>query len=409
MARKMRILHTSDWHLGRCLADKNRADEHDLFLDWLIELVKDRKIDMLIVAGDIFDSGYPPNYAIKQYFGFLKKITGTNCADVVIVGGNHDAPSTLNAPRELLEHFDIHVIGGAEDDPSNEIIRIEKKDGADCIICAVPYLRPGDIKKAIAGETYEQKEKAVVEGIRRRYRNAAKKAEELKNMSGRDLPVIATGHLFASGCIKTDSMRDIHAGGLVQVGSESFPGIFDYVALGHLHHPRLVDKKEHIRYCGSPIPLSFGEAETEKTVIIAEFGASGLESVESEPVKCFRRLKRFTGTVTEIEEQLDSLADEAGSRPWGEIHVKTDRFDPGLHARVMEHASGKPVDILAIKVVHEFEQENHADKPASLDDLTPEEIFIRRCEASGIGGKDMEDMLGAFHELLENIHEDAGV
>ncbi len=137
----MRILHTSDWHLGHYLMSKDRRREHALFLNWLVDALKDNNIDALIVSGDIFESGTPPNYALEMYYNFLVQVSTTGCNQVVIVGGNHDSPSTLNAPKQLLKHLHVNVIGNISENILNDIVVVRDKDGnPTCIICGVPFL-----------------------------------------------------------------------------------------------------------------------------------------------------------------------------------------------------------------------------------------------------------------------------
>ena len=108
----MRILHTADWHLGKRLEQSERTDEHQAFLDWLILTLQTENIDVLIVAGDVFDTGSPSNTAFEQYYGFLRRVKDTSCREVIIIGGNHDSISTLNAPSTLIKYFNVNIIGG---------------------------------------------------------------------------------------------------------------------------------------------------------------------------------------------------------------------------------------------------------------------------------------------------------
>ena len=150
----MKLLHTSDWHLGRALYGRKRYEEHEGFLDWLAALIEGNDIDVLLVAGDVFDNGTPSNRAQEMYYRFLCRVTAAPHRHVVITAGNHDSPSFLNAPRELLKFLNIHVVGFASDSPAEEAIAIAGPNNeVRLIVCAIPHLRDRDIRTAEAGET----------------------------------------------------------------------------------------------------------------------------------------------------------------------------------------------------------------------------------------------------------------
>lgn len=404
----MKILHTSDWHLGHHLLNKSRTEEHVRFLKWLLNQLVEKNIDVLIIAGDIFDTSYPPNFALQQYYNFLIKISKTPCSNVVIVGGNHDGPSTLNAPRDILSHFNISVVGGAESNPAQEVKVLKDNNNKIIgIICAVPFLRTRDIKKAVAGQSYEENEKAITQGIINHYSIVREKAVNLKQELGENIPVIATGHLFAAGGKVSDSEREIHVGSLGKVGGESFSYGFDYVALGHLHNAQLVNKNEHIRYSGSPIPLSFSETGSEKSVIVAEFNHT-LTKIEPVTIPCFRKLERFKGNLESIASQLQSYNDnilfsktqKSFLTPWAEVRVETESFDPTIQDKVMKMVQGEALDILIVKTDKNAQKKIwNLDNNDSLDELHPEDVFIKRCELEGLEGNDKEEMINAFNEL----------
>ncbi|MEM5788086.1 MAG: exonuclease subunit SbcD, partial [Syntrophobacteraceae bacterium] len=137
----MKILHSSDWHIGRTLYGRKRYDEHAAFLDWLGELIRKESVEVLVVAGDVFDTGAPSNRAQELYYRFLCSVAGTTCRHVVVVAGNHDSPSFLNAPRDLLRYLNVHVVGCISGSCSDEVLVLRNPDGEEeMIVCAVPYL-----------------------------------------------------------------------------------------------------------------------------------------------------------------------------------------------------------------------------------------------------------------------------
>lgn len=286
--KPLTILHTSDWHLGRRLYGRMRYEEFEAFLSWLQETISAHKVDVLIVAGDIFDTMTPSNRAQALYYEFLGKVSKLCCEHIVIVAGNHDSPTFLDAPSKVLKFLNVHVIGTACDDLNDEVLVLDAIDGTPhCIIAAVPYLRDRDVRGSHAGESADSKDANVIKGIRAHYDEVASIAkarqEHLSDAHQRHIPIIATGHLFAAGSKTTedDGVRDLYVGSLGQISADMFDDGFDYVALGHLHVPQRVGGCEHIRYSGSPIAMGFGEAKQQKQVLLVQFGATE-QSIEED-------------------------------------------------------------------------------------------------------------------------------
>jgi len=279
--KPLTILHTSDWHLGRRLYGRLRYEEFELFLHWLQDTISAQQVDILIVAGDIFDTMTPSNKAQALYYEFLGKVSRSCCQHVVIVAGNHDSPTFLDAPSNVLKFLNVHVIGTACDDLDDEVLVLGDDDNnPHCIIAAVPYLRDRDVRSSSAGESADSKDANVIAGICEHYDNVAdiakSKQADLIKMHQRYIPIIATGHLFTSGGRTTedDGVRELYVGSLGKISADMFNDGFDYVALGHLHVPQRVGGRESIRYSGSPIAMGFGEAKQQKQVLLVQFGAA---------------------------------------------------------------------------------------------------------------------------------------
>ncbi len=169
----MKILHTSDWHIGRALYGRKRYEECEKFLNWLVGLMESENIDVLLVAGDVFDTSTPSNHAQQVYYRFLGRVAAAENRHVVAIAGNHDSASFLNAPGELLKYLNVHVVGCASANPADELIEIPGPDKAPgVLVCAIPYLRDRDIRTSEAGESIEEKERKLIEGIRNHYRSA---------------------------------------------------------------------------------------------------------------------------------------------------------------------------------------------------------------------------------------------
>lgn len=336
--KPLTILHTSDWHLGRRLYGRMRYEEFEAFLNWLQETISAQKVDVLIVAGDIFDTMTPSNRAQALYYEFLGKVSKLCCEHIVIVAGNHDSPTFLDAPSKVLKFLNVHVIGTACDDLNDEVLVLDAVDGTPhCIIAAVPYLRDRDVRGSHAGESADSKDANVIKGIRAHYDEVASIAkarqEHLSNAHQRHIPIIATGHLFAAGSKTTedDGVRDLYVGSLGQISADMFDDGFDYVALGHLHVPQRVGGCEHIRYSGSPIAMGFGEAKQQKQVLLVEFGevekSLSDESTILQPANTTSKVEKVAKkAVIQTPELMDDLFGFVEQEESAAINVNEEPF-----------------------------------------------------------------------------------
>lgn len=336
--KPLTILHTSDWHLGRRLYGRMRYEEFEAFLNWLQETISAQKVDVLIVAGDIFDTMTPSNRAQALYYEFLGKVSKLCCEHIVIVAGNHDSPTFLDAPSKVLKFLNVHVIGTACDDLNDEVLVLDAVDGTPhCIIAAVPYLRDRDVRGSHAGESMDCKDTNVIKGIRAHYDEVASIAkarqEHLSDAHQRHIPIIATGHLFAAGSKTTedDGVRDLYVGSLGQISADMFDDGFDYVALGHLHVPQRVGGCEHIRYSGSPIAMGFGEAKQQKQVLLVEFGevekSLSDESTILQPANTTSKVEKVAKkAVIQTPELMDDLFGFVEQEESAAINVNEEPF-----------------------------------------------------------------------------------
>ena len=255
----MRILHTSDWHLGQNFYSKSRAAEHDAFLSWLLARAQEHEVDAIIVAGDIFDTGSPPSYARELYNRFVVQLQQTGCR-LVVLAGNHDSVAMLNESRDILAFLHTTVVANAGCPP----IELPRRDGTPgAIFCPVPFLRPRELVISQAGHSGREKQQQLLHAISDYYQEQYQQACALRG--DRPLPVIASGHLTTVGASKSDAVRDIYIGTLDAFPAQHFPPA-DYIALGHIHRAQVVGGCEHIRYSGSPLPLSFDETGKAKSV-----------------------------------------------------------------------------------------------------------------------------------------------
>lgn len=403
----MRILHTSDWHLGATLAGRKRYDEGEKFLNWLIQIIIQERIETLIVAGDIFDSGNPSNKALEQYYRFLGRAGKSGCQHIVITAGNHDSPSLLAAPRELLMALDIHVIGSITDNPADEVIMLHDLDkNPRLIVCAVPFLRDRDVRISEAGESIEEKQQALISGISSHYQEICMIAEEKKWQYSPALPIIATGHLFAAGgtTLADDGVRDLSIGTLIQIGADVFPATIDYLALGHLHQPQRVHGNPNRRYSGAPMVMGFGESDREKVVVLVDISSDCHIRTRDIPVPPYRSLLQLRGDAEQIREKLGELR-FSGKPAWVEIIMTDPHAGPSIRDEWYQMVEGSVIDVLKIRNIVSSSTTMQRIGNENLEDLNPVEIFNRCLEAGDVALEERDDLMNAYQEILAEVME----
>jgi exonuclease SbcD len=403
----MKILHTSDWHLGRALYGRKRYDEYEAFLNWLAALIENEDIDVLLVAGDVFDNSTPSNHAQELYYRFLCRVAASPGRHVVVTAGNHDSPSFLNAPRELLKFLNIHVVGCASASPEDELIMIAGPDDEPMlIVCAIPYLRDRDIRTAEAGESVGDKERKIIEGIRAQYRMVYDAAEQKRSGLKRPVPIVAMGHLYTAGgkTVDGDGVRELYIGTLLHVGTDVFPECIDYLALGHLHIPQTVGGSGFIRYSGSPLPIGFGEGQQEKSVVLVEFLGIA-PHVANIPVPRFQELETLRGDWQTIAHDIEELKAKK-SNAWLEIIYEGDEIAGDLGTRLDEAVQGTGMEILRVKNNRMLERAmSGMDTDETLDDLDVTDVFDRCLEAHNVPEEQRPALLSAYQEIIVALSE----
>lgn len=409
----MRFIHTSDWHLGQTLHSAERGLEHQHFLDWLITTLEQQQADALLIAGDVFDNANPSASSQKQFYRFLQQAKARlPKLDIVIIAGNHDSPGRLEAPGPLLDGMDISVIGmvprlsDGSIDVAAMVLPLRQNDEIVAWCLAVPFLRPGDVPRV------ENASDPYMAGIAQLYRNVAAHALSLRQPGQ---PIIAMGHChMVGGEISEDSERRIVIGGTEALSASMFDDDITYAALGHLHLAQRVGKQEHLRYCGSPLPLSFSEVDYQHQVLCVDIEGDKLTQVTPLHVPRTVQLLRIPKQAAALPTVLDaldgldlaSITDASKGRqydPYLEVRVKLEAPEPGLRARIESYIEGKPLRLLKIDTHYPGKaQDETSDEQATqdtLDRLQPEDIFRRLYQ-----GKYQQDapgdMLQAFGELL---------
>jgi DNA repair protein SbcD/Mre11 len=395
----MRIIHTADWHLGQFFYSKSRAAEHQAFLDWLLAQITQHQVDALIIAGDLFDTGSPPSYAREMFNRFVVALQPTHC-QLIVLAGNHDSVATLNESRELLACLNTRVITSATPQGEQQVLTLHQRDGTPAaLLCAIPYLRPRDILRSQAGQSGREKQISLLEAIEQHYQQCY--AAALAERADRALPIIATGHLTTVGVTKSDSVRDIYIGTLDAFPAQAFPAA-DYIALGHIHRAQRIADSEHIRYSGSPIPLSFDELGREKSVFLLEFSAQ-LDSVTPLPIPQFQPMQMLKGSMAEIEQQLGEFSEGDREQPvWLDIEITTQEYLSDLQRRVEQLTEALPVEVLLVRRSREQRQRSLSRMDnETLSELKVEEVFARRlAQEDQLDAEQAEQLTQLFRTTL---------
>lgn len=380
----MRILHTSDWHLGQSFMNHSREREHTVLIDWLLDQVDAQSVDAVLIAGDIFDTGTPPSYARALYYRLIAQLHQRKVA-LLLLGGNHDSVSVLTESSPLMHHLNTTVIA-ATGDAAQHVVTLPRRGSVTpgCIVCALPFIRPRDVQQSQAGQSAQDKQRSLQTAIQETYAQvfAAALAQQAahENAHGLRLPIIATGHLTTVGASSNESVREIYVGALEAFPTNAFPPA-DYIALGHIHKPQKVGGLEHIRYSGSPIALGFDEARQSKEVLLVDVNASGLQAVTPLPAPLCQVLASVSGNLTSLPAALSALsAQGTPEHPvWLEVTVQEDDYLPDLAPRIEAMVQGLPLQVLRVKRQRSTAMPQlFADTGESLDELSPTEVFARR-------------------------------
>ncbi len=416
----MKILHTSDWHLGQHFITKSRANEHRAFMQWLVTQVTEHQIDAVIIAGDIFDTGTPPSYARQLFNQFIVDMSKLNC-QLIVLGGNHDSVATLNESRQILRHLDTEVIAGVMTDPEEQILVLNDKTGKPgAVICAIPFIRPRDVMLSQANQSGGMKQQQLGEAISAHYGHLYDLAQKRCELLGTRLPIIATGHLTAVGVSTSGSERDIYIGSLDAFSAAHFPPA-DYIALGHIHRAQVVAKSEHIRYSGSPIPLSFDEVKQDKSVFLVSFELDKLHTVEPLTVPRLQPMQSLKGDLAEIAAQLETLVggvhkteqelEESTLPIWLSIEVESQDYLTDLHQRIEQLTAELPVEVLQLRRARK-QNSDHLEPVGreTLAELSVSEVFERCIEKEHFDSAEelarKARITLAFEQIVEQVQHD---
>ncbi len=405
----IKLLHTADWHIGQTFFDYNRKAEHLHFLEWLRDQIREYGVDVLLIAGDVFDTPNPSADSQKMFYKFLREITTDNpVLQVVVIAGNHDSAARLEAPNPLLEEMNI-TIKGIVKRTSDGLIDYQRlivpltKDGEVVAWCmAVPYLRQGDYPEA---ESYPLGVKAMYEAL----------LQEVQKVRQPNQAIVAMGHLHAAGGIVSENDRSERTivGGEECVSPDAFSDEIVYTALGHLHRGQQVCGREEVRYAGAPLPMSFAEKNYKQSVALVEIDGAAVTKIEKllydAPVKVLS-IPNEAKPLEEVLEEIDKLPEGeiTETSPYLEVKVLITEPEPSLRNRIEEALKTKSVRLArlgAVQVGRDAESKTFTYE--ELQAITPMEIARMEFEKQ-FGGEEMpETMKNLLQSVIQEIeHED---
>lgn len=388
----MRILHTADWHLGKSLEKRSRIDEQRKFLDDFIEVAKENNIDLVIIAGDIYDSSNPPAIAEKMFYDTLKKISDNGKRLILIIAGNHDNPERLVASAPLAREHGIIMVGTLKTiiDTGNYgrhkiinsgegFIEIEI-NGEKAIILTVPYLSEKRLNEVLYNDMDSDEER-----IKSYSDRVFSLFDSLKDNYREDTINLLVSHLYAMGSEEGGSERSIQLGGSYIVNCDCFPKEAQYIALGHVHKPQLVPgTNKKARYSGSPIHYNKKEVSYNKKCFVVDVKANEEANVKEVYFKVYKpieiwKCENFDDALLKCEENKDREC-------WVYLEIKVDRY---MREDEIKKLKELKKDILEITPI--IENIHRDDESAiSLSEKSFEELFIDFYKKERMGEPDKE-------------------
>ncbi|SDS40186.1 exonuclease SbcCD subunit D C-terminal domain-containing protein [Pseudomonas oryzae] len=400
----MRLIHTSDWHLGQTLHGQDRDYEHAAFLTWLLDILVEQRADALLIAGDIFDTVNPPLKAQERLYDFIVSAhQRLPQLDIVMIAGNHDSGGRIELPAPLMRRLNAHALGRVEWldedalDSDRLLLPLHRENGEIGAWClALPFLRPAEVTGGAVGDDY-------LAGIERVHRELIAAAER-RRAPQQALVAVSHAHM-AGAAVSEDSERNIVIGNAEALPASLFPEAVAYVALGHLHKPQQVAGQPRIRYSGAPLPLSFAEVNYPHQVLRIELDGAGLGSVEPLRVpRAVEMLRVGPASLASVLEQLAALpaSDVPRERqPWLEVRVQLEQPQPDLRQQIEAALDGKGCRL--VRIASEYLGRGEEAAPlVGLDQLDPQELFRRSWQAE-YGSEADAQVLEDFLTLLQTV------
>ncbi|WP_119393845.1 exonuclease subunit SbcD [Salinibius halmophilus] len=382
----MRILHTSDWHLGQNFFGLSRQFEHQQLIDWLVEVVQNKQIDAVLIAGDLYDTGAPASYARQLLSQLIAKLHACNC-QLWLMAGNHDSVAVLQESQSVLQCLNTHVVTTTEH--SHPQLLKNQRGEACATLVPVPFIRPRDVLNAALSGSQQALGQRISEHYHERFQQAQQHG----------LPVIGTGHLTLIGASTSDSERDIYIGTLEALPSSALPE-FDYLAMGHIHRPQQIAGKAHWRYSGSPIALSFSEASQQKSMVLLD--TEQLDQPELIELPTWQPMAYLENLT------LDTLAREVDraltqNSLWLSLSFNETRSD--LTKKVHQMLADYPVQVLKVQRQQLSPTLAWQQRQASIDELTPMQVFEQRLQGIELSDEQQHALTERYQQVVTQVQE----
>ena len=373
----MRILHTADFHLGKNLEGFSRMDEQEEFLKDFIKIVKENNIDLVIIAGDIYDNSNPPARAEKMFYSTLKQLSEDGERLILVIAGNHDNPERLVAAGPLAREHGIIMIGTPKtiiekgDYGKHKVINsgegfIEIEiNNEKAVILTVPYPSEKRLNEVLYKDMDEEEEKLKSYSDR-----IHKLFNDLKVNYREDTINLVVSHLFAMESKEGGSERSIQLGGSYIVDGSCFPKEAQYIALGHVHKPQIVPNTNNkARYSGSPIHYNKKEINSEKKCFIIDVKAKEEAKVIEVPFKVYKPIEIWK--CKSIDEAIEKCEENSGKSSWVYLEIETDRYIREDEIKAMKSLKDDILEIIP-KIKSE---ENDDEEIRNFSEKTFEEMF----------------------------------
>lgn len=409
MTKYPKIIHTSDWHLGKRLYNVSRLKEQGLYLEWLCSVIIEQSIDGLLISGDIFDTPNPPADALKLYFDFLEKITKKSSCKIYIISGNHDSGKFIEAPRSILGPNNIHVIGRLDKDPKNHTFKLYGQNSESFIeIFLLPYFRSYELYNLDSEKIKKENSRDEI---------ATQLCDNLTSfvnngISQNKSPKVLMAHHIFGNYEMSGSEHTLSLSGIENIPTDQICKNFNYVALGHIHKYQTLSKESPvIHYSGSPITFRFSESKNKKISIVSfEEDSYGKITVNNNLVDIpkFKNIVSIKCNEKGLANKVSSFVKETSDLNIGTLlEVQVNLSTPNTQITDTIREIIKDTDIELISVQTSFSQNNSNTEKEHQNTLIPstselfDQFYLKKFPDESIVPKDIKC---DFLELLEECN-----
>lgn len=394
----MKVLHTSDWHLGKKLYKKDRQEEHQYFLNWLSNQITTLKVNVLIIAGDIFDSPIPPTVSLRQYFNFLSEVTQSeSLKQILIISGNHDSGNFLEAPTPFLAQNKIKIIGTLTSLNIKDYIYDYQLTPSNSVrFTLLPFFKTHDmIKKDDVINAETQVESLLLKNLQDWLLQSIKDHQGLK---------ILVGHHLFGNFNYTGSEQTVTLSGLESLPISLFKK-WDILALGHIHKKQIVSKDQPFAlYSGSPIAMRFSESNNKGVSLFTIDENGNSFKYEELKVPLSREILRLIVNEKNFEEKISKVnsrfKNETKLSPYVEITLEIDRPNAHITQKIRKKAKDSELDIINfITLFKSLDTQEDQVNITDIYNMTPLELFNQYLSKNDVGSKSKEKLVTTFKQV----------